>query len=148
MLMLLQRHLSQVFYINYENDIMDIYNRRVKVLTIIFSIVMILLAVYIQARFLGNNDRPLTAFLWPICFMLLYAVIPVYKQSSSFGRVVFFLSSISYELYVCQAIAFLLLGEKSQYHPVIYLFCLFILCTIVAYACKYLTNRFLGWAMN
>jgi peptidoglycan/LPS O-acetylase OafA/YrhL len=110
-------------------------------LTVISSIVIILLVVYIQSQVFGNIDRPLTAFVWPICFMLLYAVIPACRQSSSFGRVIIYLSSISYELYICQSIAFILLGEKGLYHPVVYIILLFMLCTIVASVCKSLTNR-------
>lgn len=134
--------IAGILYQNYENDIMKIYNRRVKELTIISTIVMILLAVYIQAQVLGNIDRPLTAFVWPICFMLLYAVIPTCRQSSRFGKVITYLSSISYELYICQSIAFLILGEKSQYHPMLYVVFLLILCTLVASICKTLTERF------
>ena len=134
--------IAGIIYKSYENDIMSIYNRRVKILTIISSIVMILLTVYIQARVLGNNDRPLTAFVWPICFMLLYAVIPAYNPKSSFGRLVTFLSSISYELYICQSIPFLILGAKSQYNPIVYIILLFILCTFVASISKSLTDKF------
>lgn len=128
-------------YKRYENDIMNLYNKGVKMLTVISSIVIILLVVYIQSQVFGNIDRPLTAFVWPICFMLLYAVIPTFSQQSGFGKVITYLSSISYELYICQSIAFILLGAKSQYHTVVYIILLFILCTIVASVCKYIASK-------
>lgn len=130
-----------ILYRNYEMTLMKRYNRNINVFTFISSVIMVLLTIYIQSYIFGNNDRPLTAFVWPICFMLLYAVIPAYNPSSRFGGIVTFLASISYELYICQSIPFLILGEKNQYPPIVYILSLFFLCTVVAFGCKYLTDK-------
>jgi peptidoglycan/LPS O-acetylase OafA/YrhL len=133
--------IAGILYKNYEKGIVNGCNRHALGFTIILSTVMLLLTVYIQAHVFGNFDRPLTAFVWSLCFMVLYAVIPAYNPSSWFGGFVSFLASISYELYICQSIVFVLLGEKNQYYPIVYLLSLFFLCTVVAFGCRYLTGK-------
>lgn len=82
-------------------------------------------------------DRPFTAFVYPILFMSLYSIIPPIKN-----KVIMYLSSISYELYVCQSIAFFLLGDKHSYSPMEYLLSSFVMCTVVASVFDFLTKKF------
>lgn len=133
--------IAGILYKNYEKGIVNRCNRNALNSTIILSTVLLLLTAYIHAFVFGHIDRPLTSFIWSVGFMLLYAIIPTCRQSSRFGKVITYLSSISYELYICQSIAFLILGVKSQYHPILYIILLFITCTFVASICKTLTDK-------
>ena len=140
--------IAGVVYKNIEINIVSRFNHNVILYTLVSSVILVIVTMWIQGNPLNNKDIPLTAFVWPILFMTLYAVIPTYNEHSPWMGGAKFLSSISYELYICQSIPFLLLGAKNQYHPIIYLFYLFILCTVVAFVCKYLTNIFWDGLLN
>ena len=124
-----------------ENKMIGIFGVSTKFYMIIISIVLILVTIYIKGDILNDFmeghilKRPILAFLWPLLFMPLYTIIPVLNNSA-----IKYLSSISYELYICQSIVYLLLGDKFQYPVWLYLLIVFIGCTIIASLCKSLTS--------
>lgn len=132
--------LAGIIYKNIENKMLGILGTSTKFYMIIISIVLILVTIYIKgdilSHFMEGNilKRPVLAFLWPLLFIPLYTIIPVLNN-----RVIRYLSSISYELYICQSIGYLLLGDKFQYPAWLYLLIVFIGCTIIASLCKSLT---------
>lgn len=140
--------IAGVLFKNTEENIVRVCNKKEILYTLILSVVIIVVTTWIIENPLKNKDIPLTAFVWSILFMTLYAVVPICKQNSIMGRVINSLSSRCYELYICQSIPFLILGAKSQYHPIVYLLSLFLLCTMVAYGCKYVTNILFGWTIK
>lgn len=132
--------LAGIIYKNIENKMIGILGTSTKFYMIIISIILILVTIYIKGDILndfmeGNFlKRPVLAFFWPLLFIPIYTIIPVLNNSA-----IRFLSSISYELYVCQSIGYLLLGDKFQYPAWLYLLIVFIGCTIIASLCKSLT---------
>ena len=136
--------IAGILYKNYEASIISRLNRYPVVNLLIFAIMFILLTMFIKGDISHKYtiiEKLWTPFVWASLFMLLYAVIPAIKHRSWPWTTIDFLSSISYELYVCQAIAFLVLGDRTSYNSVIYLVLLFILCTLIASGCKYVTNK-------
>lgn len=133
--------IAGILYKNIEKNIVIKCNKNAIIHAFMLSVVMVLITMWIKENPLNNKDIPFIAFVWPTLFIMLYAVVPVCKQDSVIGKVINSISSRSYELYICQSIPFLILGAKNQYPPVVYLLCLFFLCTVVAFGCKYLTGK-------
>lgn len=136
--------IAGILYKNYEASIISRLNRYPVVNLLIFAIMFILLTMFIKGDISHKYtfiEKLWTPFVWASLFMLLYDVIPAIKHRSWSRTTIDYLSSISYELYVCQAIAFLVLGDRTSYNSVIYLVLLFILCTLIASGCKSVTNK-------
>lgn len=131
--------IAGIIYRRNEYSIISLLNRHAKLMAFILSTLLILITIYIKGNIVTPSNGPLAipsiAFMWSLCFIPLYSIIPESKN-----RVIGYLSSISYELYICQSITFILLGDKHQYHPYLYLLASFVGCTLVASMFNYLTN--------
>ena len=131
--------LAGIFYKRNEIKITISLNRYPKLMAGIISALLIVITIYIKGDMIAHENgplaRPFLAFVWSLFIIPLYSIIPEIKNG-----VIRYLSSISYELYICQSIAFILLGDKHQYQPYLYLLSSFVLCTIVASMFHYLTQ--------
>lgn len=79
---------------------------------------------------------PVHVFAYVLCFFMLYSIIPTFSN-----RVVSFLNKISYELYLCQGISFLILGLPSNsLNWVQYILLSILFTTIIAWLCKSATE--------
>ncbi len=132
--------LAGILYINIENGLIEKLNAYAKVSAVICSVLLFSVTAFVRENPIEWGEvqflkMPLLAFTWAFLVMTLYSVIPPFEN-----RIVKYLSSISFELYICQSIGFLLIGDKHQYHPVIFVLLVLVVCPIVASLCKLMTD--------
>lgn len=131
--------LAGLFYKHYEPWLMKRVASHVYASLFVIVSLLLVVTIYIKGDIFEYEQtiltRPLLAFLWSAVFVALYAFWPTVDNPA-----VRYVSSMSYELYICQSIGFLLLGDKSQFAPSVYLFLCFVVCTVVAVVCKSLTG--------
>lgn len=71
----------------------------------------------------------------------MVTTILISNMKTSETRLAKFLSEISYEVYVCQGITFLLVPKSMKENIGLYIAVVFILTIMIAYLCKSITNK-------
>ena len=130
--------LAGVIYRNNEHLIIDrlrLINRGQRYLYAV--LIVILLGIIISLSVCGITypyftvlDRPFYAYTWSTLFFCLLVFFPPVTHS-----VFSILGKISYEMYICQSIGFLLLGQFCVDNRFLFLFLLFVICIPVAWLC-------------
>lgn len=131
-----------ILFQHYEGNFLSVANKKKCLSCFFLSIIFLFLTLLANGFLLGsiNNPlkRPLLAFVWSLGFMHIFSVC-----KSINNNVVKFLSGISYELYICQSIAFILIKKLSldQDGVMIYIISVFIIDILIAWTCNRISNK-------
>ncbi len=125
-----------VFYKQHEIKILKSMSLRTTILTIV---IINVLAIVLKNT--HNYFIPLEILVWTILAITLYS-----KINFKLSNFTLLLSEISYEIYLCQGITFVIIGQGAKNGNIlVHIISAFFLTAIIAYTChiitKYLTNH-------
>lgn len=118
-----------IFYKQHEDKISNFLDQKYRYLICLFFLMI--------TAFLSNINYllPITILLWSILIVMMTTMINV-KGSI----IIDYFSSISYEVYICQGITFLLLPPRFDKLPcLLHIICTFIITILIATLCNYFT---------
>lgn len=131
-----------ILFKHYERYFINVANKKKWFSWLFLCGLFLLLTLLANGLLLGslNNPlkRPLMAFVWSFGFMQVFSVC-----KSINNNVVKFFSRISYELYICQSIAFILIRNISldQAGVMIYIISVFMVDILIAWICNRISNK-------
>lgn len=122
-----------LLYKQHEKRIIKILSHNLVVIGLIAIFTLLNMFIYHTPHY----AIPLAVLLWTVLFMSLFARIPTRQN-----RVIGYLSSISYEVYVCQGISYYLIAKSTLSLPFgIYIVVSVFLTIVIAGLCHLITKR-------
>lgn len=119
-----------VFYRQYEPKIEQFLSRKTSYLLCF----LVFLATGFAASI--NHLLPVTILVWSILIIMFSTLFSVKKN-----KVLNFFSNISYEVYVCQGIAYLFIPQHfDKYPPVVHILLTIALTIVIAVVCHFLSS--------
>ena len=118
-----------IFYKQHEDTIINFLDQKYRYLICLFFLMI--------TAFLSNINYllPITILIWSVLIVMMTTMVNVK------GNIILdFFSSISYEVYICQGITFLLLPPRFDKLPcLLHIICTFIITILIATFCNYFT---------